>query len=74
MTLGASAAQLTGTSKPIAACAQLVDGAGDKFLAGARLAENQHRAVGARDLLDRLAHRPHRRPIAGQRPQIAAGP
>ena len=40
-----------GHQETIAPRAELVDGPGDQFLAGARFAEDQHGAVGAGDLL-----------------------
>ena len=45
--------------RPIAAQRIEVDGAGNPFLAGARFAGDEHRAVGARDLLDQLEDGEH---------------
>ena len=44
----------------------LVDRTRDQFLAGARLAADQHRRHAARHLLDQRAHLVHRRRRAGQ--------
>src|SRR5205823_12871219 len=57
--------------QPVAARAELVDGAGDQLLARSRLAEDEHGAAGPRDLLDGEPHGAHRRAIAGQRAQVA---
>ena len=55
--------------------AVLVDGPGDQLLAGAALAEDQHRHVLRGDPADRLVHLLHRRAAADQqrRPPAAAG-
>ena len=48
------AAQLSLTKVPLAARAQVVKGTGDKFLARARFATNEHRGAGGGDGLDLL--------------------
>ena len=53
---GGIAPQLTRTNGPAARARARVDRARDHLLAGAGLAEDQHRRVGARDLLDALHH------------------
>lgn len=55
----------------VAAAAELMDGLGNQFLAGAGFAENQHGAVGLGHLLDRQSHCLHGRTGAGQRAQVA---
>ena len=58
------AAQFNLTNVRAAPPAQVVDRARDQFLAGARLALDQHRRVGRRDDLDLLQHLPERRALA----------
>ena len=41
-----------------------MDGPGDQFLAGAALAQDQHRGLGLGDVLDQLHDLPHRRALA----------
>ena len=47
--------------RPVAPLAQVVDRVRDQLLAGARLSEEQHGAVGWRDGLDGLQHSPQGR-------------
>ena len=71
------AAQLIATNGACGARAQLVDRLRDQLLAGARLAEDQHRRRRRRRLLDHLIERAHRRAVAddaAEAPAIAQLP
>ena len=48
----------------VAAATEAVKGSRDQLLAGAGLAEEQHRGIGVRDALDRAEHLPHRRRLS----------
>ena len=50
--LGGNGAAVDGDERPVAARAQIVDGAGGDFLAGAGLAEHEYGGVVGRDLAD----------------------
>ena len=66
------AAQLSATNGCDDARAQLVDGLRDQLLAGARLAEDQHRGRRRRRLLQHLIERAHRRAVADDPAEAAA--
>ena len=53
--------------------AQLVQGAGDEFLARARLAANEHRGVGGGDGLDLLEHPAQGGTVADDLPEVVLG-
>ena len=67
------AAQFSLTNVRAAPPAQVVDRARDQFLAGARLALNQHRRIGRRDDLDLLQHLPERRALADDLLEVVLG-
>lgn len=67
------AAQLTQMSGGVGALALLVNGAGDQFLAGARLALDQHGDVGRSGLADAGVDRLHGGALADHRLACAAG-
>ena len=61
MSVAGIAAQFTRTIRGVRARAQLVETRGEEFLAGAGLAQQQHRGIGRRDVLELLQHPPQRR-------------
>ncbi len=71
--IGGEGGAVDGDHEPIAARADLMDGAGDEFLAGAGFAVDQDGAVLSSDLRDGPAHRLHGRAFARQRAQAALG-
>ena len=62
--LSGRAPQLTATIGEVPPLAVGVNRAGDDLLAGAALAQDQHRGVGLGHVLDQLQHLPHRRAVA----------
>src|SRR2546428_349253 len=65
-------AAVDGHERPLAARAVRVDGACDEFLAGAALAEDEHRAAPGRDARDRLVDLDHGRRAAHHAAQLLA--
>ena len=67
------AAQLTLTKRALAAPAQVVDRARDQLLAGARLAEDEHRRVGRRDGLHLVQRALQRGRVADDLLEVVVG-